>query len=379
MIQFTFIISFKKHLDIGVFYVIMIHNKLFKGDIMDFKKYSSIENTYREKVIDEIRIQDIDKTDWVVSEKIHGANFSFWMNVEGLRCARRTSFLTNKDNFYQYQNLTELYSQHLSLLYQMCVMMMEDMKKDKLIDFDSNSIEVVLYGELFGGSYHHPDVKRDDYAQRVQKGVQYCPWNDFYAFDLSINGSIVHYDIFSELMENVGFHYAKALYRGSFDDCLKCDNSIPTTIPKHLGLPEIEYNIAEGLVLKPAQYQCFHDGSRVILKNKNEKFKEIQSEKKIKVNAQLTDVEKHFIDLAGKYITENRLTNVISHLGEITNKDFGKILGAFCKDINEEVEKECKDLKEYLQLEKCNIKAINKVINKNAQPMVKERFLNIIS
>lgn len=41
------------------------------------------------------------------------------------------------------------------------------------------------------------------------------------------------------------------------------------------------------------------------------------------------------------YVTENRLTNVVSHIGEVhVPKDFGKIMGLFSKDVLEDFLKE---------------------------------------
>ena len=45
-----------------------------------FKKYNSIENTYREKEVEQIYLHGYDKETYVVQEKVHGANFSFITN-----------------------------------------------------------------------------------------------------------------------------------------------------------------------------------------------------------------------------------------------------------------------------------------------------------
>ena len=60
----------------------------------EFTKFPSLENTYRQKEIDKIVMMEI-KDQWVVTEKVHGANFSFWVykNVEtkeiDIKCAKR--------------------------------------------------------------------------------------------------------------------------------------------------------------------------------------------------------------------------------------------------------------------------------------------------
>ena len=46
--------------------------------LKEFTKFPSLENTYRQKEIDKIVMMEI-KDQWVVTEKVHGANFSFWV------------------------------------------------------------------------------------------------------------------------------------------------------------------------------------------------------------------------------------------------------------------------------------------------------------
>jgi len=345
---------------------------------MEFKRYSSIENSYRKKTLDEIYARGFDKEDWVVTEKVHGSNFSLWMDNEGLRCAKRSGFLAVGDKFFNWEKVIEAYDAHISVLYKVCTSLFHDLVEEGYIEMSDDKIEVVLFGEIFGGLYDHPDVEKAD-VKKVQKGVQYCPWVDFYAFDLKINGIFMNYNIFSEIMESVGFHYAKEVYRGPLSNCLQCPNDLPTTLPARFGLPEIKDNISEGVVIKPVNSRFFGSGGRVVLKNKNDKFKEKESSKKVKTPKPavvLTDVEMEILACAGECTTENRLRNVISQIGEIDQKMFGKLLGAFCKDILEEVQNESPAL--FDGLEKDRVKIINKAVNKDVQEFLRERFLDVI-
>ncbi|MDN5422778.1 MAG: hypothetical protein L0G39_16725, partial [Chryseobacterium sp.] len=45
---------------------------------MIFKTYNSIENAYQARVIDQIRLQGFGDEVFIVQEKVHGANFSFF-------------------------------------------------------------------------------------------------------------------------------------------------------------------------------------------------------------------------------------------------------------------------------------------------------------
>ncbi len=47
---------------------------------MNFVKFSSLENSYRQAFVD--RCEYLDAPDWVSLEKLHGANFSFTVEVD---------------------------------------------------------------------------------------------------------------------------------------------------------------------------------------------------------------------------------------------------------------------------------------------------------
>lgn len=95
--------------------------------------------------------------------------------------------------------------------------------------------------------------------------------------------------------------------------------------------------ICEGNVIKPIEPAYFWSGSRVILKNKNEKFSEISKSKSNKVKKEkqevkLSDEANKLFEIANTYITENRLRNVLSKMEKITDRHFGVVVGNFIKD-----------------------------------------------
>ncbi len=343
-----------------------------------FKKYNSIESTYRVKVLDEIYMRGFDAGDWVVTEKVDGSNFSFWMNEEGLRCARRKAFLSITDNFSNWQSVADAYDQHLSCVYQLCKGMLSELEDSEFITVNGD-VEVRLYGELFGGKYIHPEVDKVVDAVKIQGSIQYCPWNDFYPFDITINDRYLSYDIFEAIMKETGFNYARVLYRGSLKDCLQFPNDLQSTIPKLLGLPAIENNISEGVVIRPVEAKFFPNGSRVILKNKNDKFVE-NNGCKVRTKHEYVDktLEEHEIkvlDKAQEYITESRLHNVLSAICQITDKQFGKLMGLFTQDVLEELQKDCPEMQEWPKL---RLKYFHKSLIASTSVFIRKRFLNII-
>jgi hypothetical protein len=79
-----------------------------------------------------------------------------------------------------------------------------------------------------------------------------------------------------------------------------------------------------------------------------------------------------------KYLTENRLRNVLSHgeLGEINQKSFGKLLGLFSKDAIDDFIKDNPDMMD--GLEKKSRKKVQKAFNKMAGDIIRPNFVNII-
>ena len=219
-------------------------------------------------------------------------------------------------------------------------------------------------------------MKRDKTAIKVQKGVYYCPQNTFYAFDILMNKS-TYIDVASanKLFKQEGMLHATTLFEGTLEDCLAYTNTFDSTIPANLGLPTLSPNTVEGTIIKPAQPLYFNNGTRVILKNKNEQWSEkIKGPKRVKVEAPLPEKIVQLQEEIALYITENRLNNVLSKIGDITMKDMGRIMGMFNKDIIEDFLKDNNHL--IADLEKKELKLVTKSIVKKTGPMVKAKVLS---
>ena len=77
---------------------------------MKFQRYSSIENSYREKMINYIIMEGHTHGDWIVQEKIHGSHFSIWYNGKDLRYAKRSGFVGTGSDFYNFESVAERYN-----------------------------------------------------------------------------------------------------------------------------------------------------------------------------------------------------------------------------------------------------------------------------
>ncbi|USL85680.1 RNA ligase [Enterobacter phage fGh-Ecl01] len=298
-----------------------------------FEKYSTLENHYNGKFIERIRNAGFDVTEtWVAREKIHGTNFSVIVTKDSIQPAKRTGPILPAEDFFGYMVIMGRYN---------------DSFKAVQAALTGATVAYQIFGEFAGGG--------------IQKGVNYGE-KDFYVFDIKVtteSGESSYVDDFMmERMCNVfGFKMAPLLGRGKFDDLAKIPNDLSVVvnyyndIVRDAGL-EIantaiydavvsNENVAEGYVLKPCYPKFFPNGSRVAIKCKNSKFSEkAKSDKPIKAKVELTDVDKVAFSTLAAYATLNRVNNVISKIGQVGPKDFGKVMGLTVQDILEEAGRE---------------------------------------
>ena len=340
--------------------------------MLEFKKYNSIENTYDKDFMEKIKLEGYDSLIYVVQEKVHGANCSFVTDGKEVYFAKRTGPIEIGEKFYDYEELFTRYIERVILLYSMI--------KEKYPDTET----VLVYGEMFGGKYPHPNVKNDSQVMCIQKGVFYCPFHEFYGFDIYVRGvdgnRYLTVTEVNKLFEESGFLYAKTLFEGTIDECVSYPNAFQSHIAEWLGLPPIEDNICEGVVIRPVEPVFFRNGSRLLLKNKNSKFAEKKSVKKrqpsLFVEPTYSDELNELLIVTEAYVTENRLKNTVSKVGEVAfPKDTGKLIGLLSKDVLEDFLKEHSG--KYASLEKSEQKILNWHINKLATCLIKKVYMNL--
>jgi len=291
---------------------------------------------------------------------VHNSNFSFLSNGDDVQVAKRTAVLTENElqSFFDADIVYEKYRNKVLEL------------TNYLKKFYKVS-EVQIYGEHFGGIYNEEIEKG---YTRIQNEVEYIPFTDFMVFDILVTFKEVReekklfleWDFVKELAENFRFKVVPELFRGTFEECLKYPNLFQTKIPEMYNLELIEGNIAEGVVIKPVKDLRFGSGERVILKNKNDKFKEKGRVKKskIKKHINLTPEDEKWVDEITKYFEASRIQSVLSK-GEVQLdwKQFGKLSGLFFKDALEDF---IKDNPKFNELEKGQRKLIQRFAQANA-------------
>jgi len=310
---------------------------------VSFKSYDSFENYYSR---DQVAFIENHKSEelWVGTEKIHGTNFSFVCDGEDVTCAKRTSLLTQKDKFYNFQSITKPYISKVKELYQL-------VQKE----IYPNLQVMRVFGELYGG--HYPGVESK--CKAIQTGVYYCNELAFEAFDIFVelsNGDRFYCDYkqVTEFFKRVEIPYAEILIEGTLQELLEkltADNAIDefqSTIYLKHGLPKLEINSAEGYVIKQNITES-NDGEfeRHSIKVKSKKFKESEEIKVVKkepkkkgtLSAEQEAERDEIVARAVAYINKNRFDGIISKLteDERTKKTVkGMLVQDAVKDFNKE-------------------------------------------
>jgi Rnl2 family RNA ligase len=332
---------------------------------MKFVKYPSLENAYQKKFLNFIYMQGLDKQcDWTVTEKVHGANFAIYVSTDEVKFAKRSGFLAQGESFYNHEAVVEKYRDAI-------------VKAQKFMTEEGHVYpkQIILCGEIYGGYFSGVSA-----GQRVQKGVEYCPHNDFVVFDAFYsdvdgeNMQVLQQGFLQGFCEETGFMLNPVLFRGTLEECFKYSNEFKSTIPALHGLESLEENTCEGVVIKPETglwWGTPFDSSRIILKNKNAKFSENNGgSHKVGIIEEVPEHIKIVLDKAKGYVNDNRMDAVVSKLGE-DGLTFRDLHSAFMKDLLEDF---TKDNDDYNALEQSDRKTVNKAVGSYCQEIVRKRL-----
>jgi len=284
-----------------------------------FTAYEKIANSASRWQIDEKSTRLFSKTDWVVTEKVHGANFCVITDGLMVRCAKRRRLLDEGERFFHHHTVLKRIQEPVKAAF---VLVKERYATTKW---------VMIYGELFGGCYPHPDVAPDPAVQAVQTGVYYSPTIAFYAFDLALQEGddactrrYLDYDQALEIFQTVQLFHAQPLFIGKWHDANRYAVGFDSTIPALLSLPPLpQPNPAEGIVIKPVTSILIETKKgqiRPIIKKKIAQFAE--DKRFHQAQKWPTQQSTHSNDAlsmlkweAFNLVTENRLLNAISKVG----------------------------------------------------------------
>lgn len=318
-----------------------------------FKKYNSIENHYRDVFLRKIR-QTVGEVEWIVTEKIHGTNLSFLCDGNTVQVCKRSgpigSDKESASGFFRADIALDKYGPAVLSLFR------------HMSETNPSLTSIQIFGEWAGGGANG--------TKRIQKEVFYCEEPEFFAFDVAFSDAggtkYLSWDEMTWLLRG-SFLFPPTIKRTySFDDALATENKFNSVVPLFFGqAPQFE-NIVEGVVIKPNEPIFLACGSRVILKSKNDKFKEKDSTKKEKLVVEFSTELNHALNLAESLMTEARVNNVISKIGADLKPNV--YIGPFAQDVVDDLFKELDD--EDVILSDDDKKLLKKNIARIAAPFV---------
>lgn len=320
----------------------------------------------------------------VITEKIHGSNFSFICNGQSILCAKHGSVLTPNDSplFHNYLNLLKKYHDQIYKIH-------------SLIAHKNKVTLVTIFGEICGGGY--PSIKEPKTLDSigvnkpVQKGIHYCPHVDFYAFDIYLpeKKAFLPYFQIIELFKECNFRYAKPLFIGSVDEVNAWSiKDLKSAFYKEFNLHEVPDNFVEGVVIRSNDQglKLVEEKDRQIIKKIHKKFREKIGNPNPDKYEKPCDLKDDFKTLFAKaekeivtYVTTNRLIHVITKHGPINKKEklLPKITGLFVQDALNDFVKDNTILWDYF--EKSDKDKLNSLVNDCAKVIINNEKNNILN
>lgn len=260
-------------------------------------KYDSIDNHYKQDFLNHIKGCVPSEEKWVVTEKVHGSNFSVIFDQDGnISYGRRNGLLGDTESFMNHQTIMKPLEPKFRNAF--------DIVKNELCN--GNVTKVVFFGELYGS----------------QKEIYYGDSHGFYGFDIYVNDEFIDYDTACNIYSRCDILYSCELFRGTFDEAMNYEvENVNSTIPELTnGTKTPEVNRWEGVVIKPVKLYRTKFDDRIIIKKKSSKFAE--KVPKVKVEKPKTEMSKEAVDALEtllSYNTTSRITGMIGKEGKCKN------------------------------------------------------------
>jgi Rnl2 family RNA ligase len=274
---------------------------------------------------------------WVATEKVHGAHFALVCDASGPRPAKRREFLA-EDELDEFFGVSRIWPA-LTVAAARCAALLRNSAGL------AEDAAVTLYGELAGGRYPHPDVPEVDGAQPVQTGVWYAPSLFWLLFDAQVTvGERRRWLAEREVRaaaSDAGLLSVPVLARGPLKQLQDLPAAFPSRVPALFGLPELEDNLAEGYVLKPA-VEWEEGAERPMLKVKQKAFAEDHrfagARPYIAPPEGAAGVPAWLVVQASALLTPTRAAAAVSKLGPGSATEV--VAGEIAKDAAEEISEE---------------------------------------
>jgi Rnl2 family RNA ligase len=200
---------------------------------------------------------------WVALEKIHGAQLVVAVQGTQVLFGKRKTWLTEEEPFFGWQLLR---------------VQLGTAAREMARALGQEGSTLYLYGELFGGHYPHAEVPAVPGMSPVQTGIWYAPDLRWSPFDILVarseedEGEFLAHGEVEAAAHQAGLITPPVIKRGTRLEVSAVPTQRPTRVPALLGLPPLEGNVAEGVVIKSEQRAA--PSQRVSFKRKIEEFNE---------------------------------------------------------------------------------------------------------
>jgi Rnl2 family RNA ligase len=268
-----------------------------------------------------------------VEEKIDGSNFSMVTDGVQVRVAKRNFFLEPDENFFNYQKLS--HPQNLAGTAEtgaqttdLCRAQSAAMKLHADLQLPKGHAVLHLYGELI------PTQKRIPYLSRLSSEKEDTV-AFFFAYELHVHDSltekkrVVPREVWEPLARSRGFIVNPVLFSGTLKECLALDvEDWGSVVPQLIGL---SHRVpVEGIVIRSCVEPSF------IVKKKTRAFCESEygndRRRFFRGKGRMDPLEESVIDLLSAGLTESRLGNVVSEIGDQMVRDAPRLANAVVLD-----------------------------------------------
>ncbi|MFP2929835.1 RNA ligase family protein [Pyxidicoccus sp. 3LG] len=240
---------------------------------------------------------------WVALEKLHGAQLVVGVRAGEVWFGKRKAWLAGDEPFFGWQLLrAELTASAVQVARAV-----------------GGERDVYLYGELFGGRYPHPDVPAVAGMAPVQTGIWYAPELRWAVFDVLVAGSeedegelLAHHEV-EALAHAARLLTPPVVRRGARSEMGAVPTRATTRVPALLGLPPLDGNVAEGLVIKADARAT--PSERMAWKRKIEEFDEARFDESAAWDAQQRLSLEELVAWAGRLVNPARITSAVSKCG----------------------------------------------------------------
>lgn len=308
-----------------------------------------------------------------VTEKIHGKSMTIDFDGTTFNFGRRKDWIQSGDKFGDISSIQVVLEARIERMYINFKAAIEEhyLAADHAVaegaedvtypDVPRDFKHITLRGELFGGSYNHPDVPRIGGMTTIKSsGISYSQELSYSVYRIEIDGEPLDFHAMGMLCLSYKIPHVPVLFIGTLMECVEwsqankeADTTLPLGFPlctaegeaiphsevdgMFKALPKIENNLREGHVIAPKKPITLPNGKSLILKDKNDKFIETKYEKtpKPEVDPLAGEIGKVYAGILPK-LTVARFHNIQSHNHDFGKDEFQKAAGLVVQDAIDE-------------------------------------------